>query len=153
MKLFMIILSEYFSDTFSRASGTDCAYVDAEIKFQSSLARWARRLLLGTLTVGRAYLLILVHPQPLFATSWACRLVVHATRPIPDAMRATLDRVRVRLDRTPLADKTHVDHIFICDAPWLFALFARTITRSAASRMCSSASMCSCARATWSTTG
>jgi hypothetical protein len=79
------------------------------------------------LTVGGAYLLVLVHPQPLFAYELQhAGIVVHATRPIPDAMRTTLDRVRARLDRTPLAEPTHVDHVFICDSRWLFALFART---------------------------
>ena len=93
----------------------------------SPLARWAGRLFFGIVTVGAAYVLVLVHPQPLFAYELQhAGVVVHARRPIPDAMRATLDRVRARLDRTPLAEKAHVDHIFICDAPWLFALFART---------------------------
>jgi hypothetical protein len=97
------------------------------MRFRSSaLARWARRLLLGTVTVGGAYLLVLVHPQPLFAYELQhAGIVVHATRPIPDAMRTTLDRVRARLDRTPIADPMRVDHVFICDARWLFALFAR----------------------------
>jgi hypothetical protein len=93
----------------------------------SPLTTWTRRLSFGIVTVSAAYLLILDHPQPLFAYELEhAGMVVHATRPIPDAMRATLDRVRARLDRTLLANKTHVDHIFICDAPWLFALFART---------------------------
>jgi hypothetical protein len=93
----------------------------------SSFARWIRRLSFGTLTLGGAYLLVLVHPQPLFAYELQhAGVVVHATRPIPDAMRATLDRVRARLDRTPLADRTRIDHVFMCDSKWLFALFART---------------------------
>jgi hypothetical protein len=98
------------------------------MKFQSSpLARWARRLLLGGLTLGGAYLLVLIHPQPLFAYELQhAGLVVHATRPIPDAMRATLERVRARLDRSSLYDPARVDHVFICNSRWLFALFART---------------------------
>jgi hypothetical protein len=93
----------------------------------SPFTRWARRLAFGTLMVGGAYALVLVHPQPLFAYELQhAGVVVHATRPIPDEMRATLDRVRARLDRTPLADPPHVDHVFICDSRWLFALFART---------------------------
>jgi hypothetical protein len=40
--------------------------------------------------------------------------------------RATLDRVRARLDRTSLADRRHIEHVFMCDSRWLFALFART---------------------------
>jgi hypothetical protein len=98
----------------------------------SSFARWARRVLLGTLTVGLAYLLLLAHPQPLFAYELRhAGIVLHATQPIPDAMRTTLDRVRARLDRTPLADRIHADHVFICNSRWLFALFARNNYRVA----------------------
>jgi len=83
------------------------------------------------LTVGAAYLLVLVHPQPLFAYELQhAGITVHATRPIPDAMRTTLDRVRGRLDRTPLAESTRGTDVFICDARWLFALFARTNYRA-----------------------
>jgi hypothetical protein len=93
----------------------------------SAFARWPRRLLWSLLTVGAAYLLVLVHPQPLFAYELRhAGITVHATRPIPDAMRTTLDRVRARLDRTPLAESTRGTDVFICDARWLFALFART---------------------------
>jgi len=92
-----------------------------------AFARWVRRLLWGTLTVGGAYLLVLVHPHPLFAYELRhAGIVVHATHPIPEAMRTTLDRARARLDRTPLADRAHVEEVFMCDSRWLFALFART---------------------------
>jgi hypothetical protein len=40
-------------------------------------------------------------------------------------MRVTLDRVRVRLNRSPLIDHSRTPQIFICNAPWRFALFAR----------------------------
>jgi hypothetical protein len=84
------------------------------------------------LTLGGAYVLVLAHPQPLFAHELQhAGVVVHATRPIPDAMRTTLERVRTRLDRTPLVDRTHVEHVFICDSRWLFAIFARTNYRVA----------------------
>ena len=97
-----------------------------------AFARWARRLVLGTLTAGGAYLLLLVHPQPLFAYELQhAGIVVHATRPIPGAMRTTLERVRARLDRTPLADPSQVNHVFICEPRWLFAIFARTNYRVA----------------------
>jgi hypothetical protein len=90
------------------------------------LAKWARRTLVSTLTVGGAYLLVLAYPQPLFAYELQhAGIVVHATRPIPDAMRATLERVRARLDRSAVADPEHLDHVFLCDSRWLFALFAR----------------------------
>jgi hypothetical protein len=102
-------------------------YTLAHMRFRwAPVVKWIRRTLLSTLTVGAAYLLILIHPQPLFAYELEhAGIVVHATRPIPDAMRLTIDRVRARLDRSPLADPAHVNHVFLCDSPWLFGLFAR----------------------------
>jgi hypothetical protein len=70
------------------------------------------------------YLGLLAYPQPLFAHELASAgITVHATGPIPDVMKATLERARARLDRSPLA--TRDVHVFICDSTWLFALFAR----------------------------
>ena len=91
-----------------------------------------RRRVLGWLVraaaaVSAAYILLLVHPQPLFAYELRhAGIVVHATRPIPDAMRVTLERARARLERTALYDSTRAAHVFICEPRWMFALFART---------------------------
>jgi hypothetical protein len=88
---------------------------------------WRRRLGLGTICLGAAYFLLLVYPQPLFAYEIRhAGIVVHATRPIPDTMRRTMERARARLERTALFDPTYVPHVFICEPRWLFALFART---------------------------
>ena len=88
--------------------------------------KWRRGLTIGLLTVGAAYLLLLIHPQPLFAYELRRGgIVLHATRPIPDAMRSTLDRAHARLERTALYDPAFVPHVFICEPRSLFALFAR----------------------------
>ena len=76
--------------------------------------------------VAAAYLVLLAYPQPLFAYQLNhAGITVHATTPIPDAMRTTLDRVRARLDRTPLVDPSQPQRVFICSTPWLFTFFAR----------------------------
>ena len=67
-----------------------------------------------------------MYPQPLFAYELHhAGITVHATRPIPDAMKPTLERVRTRLDRSVLASATRDTHVFICQSRWVFALFAR----------------------------
>ena len=40
-------------------------------------------------------------------------------------MKTTLERARARLERSPLRAGTRDVHVFICDSPWLFGLFAR----------------------------
>ena len=85
--------------------------------------RWLWR---ATLTLVIAYALLLTYPQPLFAYELRhAGVVLHADRPIPIAMRATLDRVRARLNRSPVADATRVQDVFLCQSRWRFALFAR----------------------------
>jgi hypothetical protein len=93
---------------------------------RSRLKRWFRRGLLTLVALSAAYLVLLAHPQPLFAYELVhAGIAVHATTPIPDAMRLTLERARARLDRTSLYDAAQPAHVFICEPRWLFALFAR----------------------------
>ena len=90
--------------------------------------RWAWR---SALAIGAAYALLLTHPQPLFAYEVShAGIVLHADRPIPGAMRATLERARGRLDRSSLVDPTRVHHIFLCQSRWRFAVFARNQYRA-----------------------
>jgi hypothetical protein len=90
------------------------------------MKRIVRRALLGLVVASVAYLILLAYPQPLFAYELThAGITVHADAPIPDTMRATLERVRARLDRSPLIDHTKTPQIFICNTPWRFALFAR----------------------------
>ena len=85
-----------------------------------------RRVLLAVLAASIVYLVMLAYPQPLFAHQLtSAGITVHSTRPIPETMKTTLERVRVRLDRSPLDAGTRDVHVFICDSRWLFALFAR----------------------------
>jgi hypothetical protein len=84
---------------------------------------WVWRGLLAMLAI---YALLLTYPQPLFAYELRyAGIALHADRPIPDAMRATLERVRARLDRSPVAEPGRVQDVFICMSRWRFALFAR----------------------------
>ncbi len=90
------------------------------------LKRLLRRGILGLVTITAGYLVLLAYPQPLFAYELThAGLTLHADRPIPASMAATLERVRARLDRSPLYDGTITPQIFICNSPWRFALFAR----------------------------
>jgi hypothetical protein len=85
--------------------------------------RWAWR---AALAASIAYALLLSYPQPLFAYEMRhAGIVLHADRPIPDAMGATLQRVRARLDRSPIVDPAGVQHVFLCQSRWRFAIFAR----------------------------
>jgi hypothetical protein len=86
----------------------------------------SRRMLLVPVGVSSVYLLLLAHPHPLFAHELtSAGITVHSTHPIPEAMKTTLERARARLDRTPLSVGARDVHVFICDSPWLFGLFAR----------------------------
>lgn len=98
----------------------------ADVRHVTLVPRRALRwLLVCGLVVGVVYALLLTHPQPLFAYELQhAGIVVHATQPIPDEMRATLDRARARLDTSTIADPARVHHVFMCQSRWLFALFA-----------------------------
>jgi hypothetical protein len=86
----------------------------------------SRRVLLALFCASCFYLLLLAYPHPLFAHELTTGgITVHSTRPIPEAMKTTLERARARLDRSPLGAGTRGVHVFICDSPWLFGLFAR----------------------------
>jgi hypothetical protein len=90
------------------------------------LPRILRHALLALVVASVAYLVLLAYPQPLFAYELThAGLTVHADAPIPETMRATLQRVRTRLDRSPLFDRGQRAQVFICHEPWRFALFAR----------------------------
>ena len=87
---------------------------------------WLRRGTLAFVTLGVAYLGLLVYPQPLFAYELNhAGITLHATRPIPAAMRTTLERARERLDRAGLKEASMPSHVFVCEPRWLFGVFAR----------------------------
>lgn len=91
-----------------------------------SFRRLTKRAFLVFLTLAATYVLLLVFPQPLFAHQLEHEgIVLHARRPIPYAMRQTLERVQARLERSPLYDRSQTFHVFICEPQWAFTLFAR----------------------------
>jgi hypothetical protein len=97
------------------------------VPVKRSWRRLTRRAGVSFGVLAAAYALLLVYPQPLFAYQLEQGgIVVHARRPIPEAMRDTLTKVRARLDRSPLYDPSQTSHVFICEPRWVFALFART---------------------------
>jgi hypothetical protein len=90
------------------------------------MKRFFKRVLLVIFASTAVYLVLLAYPQPLFAYELtAAGISVHSTQPIPQAMRATLENARARLDRSPVGGTTRGAHVFICHSPWLFAVFAR----------------------------
>ncbi len=94
--------------------------------YRQRIAAWLRRGTLAFVTLSLVYLVLLIHPQPLFAYELDhAGITVHATRPIPAAMRTTLERARSRLDRAGLTEASMPAHVFICEPRWLFAVFAR----------------------------
>lgn len=85
-----------------------------------------RRGCVALLGSSALYLVVLAYPQPLFAYEMRhAGIVLHSTQPVPAAMAATLERVRARLDRSPLSAAAGDAHVFICHSRSLFALFAR----------------------------
>jgi len=56
--------------------------------------------------------------------------LVHSTHPIPEEMRAIVDRAQQRLQRTALYDRTRDTNVFYCDSQWLFTAFARSKYRA-----------------------
>ena len=85
-----------------------------------------KRLLLILFASSAVYLVLLAYPQPLFAYELtAAGISVHSTQPIPEAMKATLEKARARLDRSPVSRATRGAHVFICQSRWLFGVFAR----------------------------
>jgi hypothetical protein len=90
--------------------------------------RWGRRInraCLALAAVVAGWLALAVHPQPLFAYSaQAANVVVHARQPLPPETGALLDDVVRRVSRSPLYDRGRTHHVFLCDTPALFALFA-----------------------------
>ena len=90
------------------------------------MKKMLKRLAAVIFASSAVYLVLLAYPQPLFAYELtAAGISVHSTQPIPAAMKATLERARARLDRSPLSGATQGAHVFICRSPWLFGLFAR----------------------------
>jgi len=90
--------------------------------------RWprrARRAGLAVVTVMVAWVGLAIHPQPLFAYSLQrSNVVLHARAPLPPQAGPLLDDVVARIARSPIYDAGRTHHVFLCDSPALFAVFA-----------------------------
>jgi len=90
--------------------------------------RWPRRLRrvgLALVAVAGGWLALVMHPQPLFAYSaQRANIVLHARSPLPPEAGPLLDDVVARVARSPLYDPRRTHHVFLCDTPRLFGLFA-----------------------------
>jgi hypothetical protein len=90
--------------------------------------RWprrVRRVVLAVVTVAAAWVALAIHPQPLFAYSLQRgNVVLHARAPFPPQAGPLLDDVLARISRSPIYDAGRTHHVFLCDTPGLFALFA-----------------------------
>jgi hypothetical protein len=88
-------------------------------------ARHVRRLGVVLAAVVVVWVVLAVHPQPLFAHSaQRANVVLHARTPLPPEGEALLDDVVRRISRSPLYDPARTHHVFVCDTQALFALFA-----------------------------
>ena len=91
----------------------------------SRYSRVGRRLALAATALGVGYVALVIHPQPLFAYSAKRQnVVLHARHPFPTETPALLDDVVRRLSASPLYDSQRIHHVFLCDTPQLFAVFA-----------------------------
>ena len=90
--------------------------------------RWvrrARRAGLAAAAVVGGWVALAAHPQPLFAYSLQrSNVVLHARAPLPPQAGPLLDDVLARVTRSPIYDARRTHHVFLCDSPALFALFA-----------------------------
>ena len=71
------------------------------------------------------WLALAIHPHPLFGYSARrANVVLHARAPFPPQTGALHEDVLARVSRSPLYDAKRTQHVFLCDSPALFALFA-----------------------------
>ncbi len=86
--------------------------------------RWLRRTALTCAAVVAVYVVLAVHPQPLFAYSLQRgNLVLHARQPLPAEATPMLDDALRRISQSPLYDSSKTHHVFLCDTPRLYAFF------------------------------
>lgn len=91
-----------------------------------ALRRWGRRAgrLLLLLAGGVAlYVLLLLHPEPLFAYEARYEnIVLHAPRPLPPAAVSVARAAHERIARSPFFSARDRYHVYLCDTPALYAL-------------------------------
>jgi len=75
--------------------------------------------------IALAYAVVLARPQMVFAyEARSDNVVLHARAPLPPQAEPLLEDVVRRVARSPLYDAARTHHVFLCDTPALFALFA-----------------------------
>jgi hypothetical protein len=96
-------------------------------------SRIVKRLALGTVALAAAYVVILLHPQPLFAyTLQRGNITLHARQALPVEAEAMLDDALARVARSPLHDADRMHHVFLCGTPGVYAFFTSWQRRSGA---------------------
>lgn len=87
--------------------------------------RWLRvvsRIGVGAVAVLATWLVLIIHPQPLFAhTVSRGNVVLHARVPLEPYAGPLLDDVLRRVSRSALYDPSRLHHVFLCDTTTLFA--------------------------------
>lgn len=92
---------------------------------RTRLGRWVRRAERVFTVVGVAYLILLAHPQPLFAHSVTAHdITVYARHPLSPAAIDRLAEARALVNRSELAVPHRAEQVFVCDNPWLYRMFA-----------------------------
>jgi hypothetical protein len=87
--------------------------------------RRGRRVVLGMVAVAAGWVALALYPRPLFAhRAQLANIVLHARAPMPFETGAMLEDVLRRVSRSPLYDRERTYHVFLCDTPALFAVFA-----------------------------
>jgi len=88
--------------------------------------RWRRirRVGFGLMGLAAAYAALLLHPNPLFASTAAeGGVLLHARRPLPTEAQGILAEARMRVARSPFFDPAATYDLFLCDDSRLFAAF------------------------------
>ena len=87
------------------------------------LGRVAGRAALGFFAVVVAWVVLALHPEPLFAyTTTRANVTLHARAPFPPQTGPILDEVVRRIARSPLYDPARPEHVYLCDTRALFGL-------------------------------
>jgi hypothetical protein len=92
---------------------------------RARVRRVMRRVAVVLAVAATGWLVLVVHPQPLFAyTTREANIVLHARKAFPAATQPLLVEVVRRISRSPLYDPARVHHVFLCDTRGLFGFLA-----------------------------
>jgi hypothetical protein len=89
--------------------------------------RWPRLVRRAGLALAlgvAGWLVLVIHPQPLFAYELRrANVVLHARMPLDPQGGPLVDEVVRRVGRSPLYEPSRTHHVFLCDTSSLFAFF------------------------------